>query len=203
VPLTGNESTLNYTFACYYFKSAYHLWRDAWQIQSSDGGPVCPQNIWISASSNPSWGQYLLYSSQSSPLNFEGYGTSSIDGRVRNRAYIGITAELLGGSNIVPHLKANFAGTTSASFTGNKFGGMIVVKASNVGKMNNYNQGEPNFVFAQPGYSGENSGLPSTAVYDSDVVPFSDFLSVFLPSDLNWPTNITWPPANPYSYDPG
>ena len=204
-PLTGNDSTLNYTFACYYFKSAYHLWRDAWRVQSADGGPICPQNVWISASSNPSWGQYLLYSSQSSgPTAFAGYGTSSIDGRVRNRAYIGITAELLGGSNIVPHLKANYTGTTSASFAGNKFGGMIVVKASNVGKINNYDQGQANFVFAQPGYSAENLGLPSTEVKDSDVVPFSNFLyDPGSPGDLNWPTNITWPPANPYSYDPG
>ncbi len=201
-PLTGNETQLNYTFACYYFKSAYHLWRDAWQVQSADGGPICPQSVWISASSNPSWGQYLLYSSQSSAPAFAGYGTSSIDGRVRNRAYIGITAELLGGSNIVPHLKANFAGTTSASFAGNKFGGMIVVKASNVGKLNNYDLGQTNFVWAQPGDSAENLGLPSTEVNDSDVVPFSDFLTPYLPSDLTWKSNISWPPANPYAYNP-
>jgi hypothetical protein len=201
VPLTGNKSVFNYTFACYYFKSAYHLWRDAWRVQSADGSSICPQSVWISASSNPSWGQYLLYSSQSSTGLFADYGTSSTDGRVRNRAYIGITAELLGGSNIVPHLKANFAGTTSASFAGNKFGGMIVVKASNVGKMNNYDLGQTNFVWAQPGDSSENLGLPSTEVNDSDVVPFSNYL-VSLPSDLNWRTNIPWPPPNPYSYNP-
>ena len=203
VPLTGNETQLNYTFACYYFKSAYHLWRDAWQVQSADGGPICPQSVWISASSNPSWGQYLLYSSQSSAPAFAGYGTSSIDGRVRNRAYIGITAELLGGSNIVPHLKANFAGTTSASFAGNKFGGMIVVKASNVGKLNNYDLGQTNFVWAQPGDSVENLGLPSTEVNDSDVVPFSNFLVTYnTTTDLIWRSNISWPPANPYAYNP-
>lgn len=202
VPLTGNETQLNYTFACYYFKSAYHLWRDAWQVQSADGGPICPQSVWISASSNPSWGQYLLYSSQSSGPAFAGYGTSSIDGRVRNRAYIGITAELLGGSNIVPHLKANFAGTTSASFAGNKFGGMIVVKASNVGKLNNYDLGQTNFVWAQPGDSAQNLGLPSTVVNDSNVVPLSDFLVAYSPSDLIWRSNISWPPSNPYAYNP-
>jgi len=204
-PLTGNNSQLNYTFACYYFKSAYHLWRDAWRVQSADGGPICPQNVWISASSNPSWGQYLLYSSQSSVPAFEGYGTSSIDGRVRNRAYIGITAELLGGSNIVPHLKSKFNTTSpadSASFPGNKFGGMIVVKASNVGKGSNYDQGQANFVWAQPGSSAQNTGLPSTVVNDSDVIPFSDFLAAYLPTDLEWETNIQWPPANPYSYNP-
>lgn len=203
VPLTGNETQLNYTFACYYFKSAYHLWRDAWQVQSADGNPICPQSVWISASSNPSWGQYLLYSSQSSGPAFAGYGTSSIDGRVRNRAYIGITAELLGGSNIVPHLKANFAGTTSASFAGNKFGGMIVVKASNVGKPNLYDLGQTNFVWAQPGDSAQNLGLPSTVVNDSDVVPFSNFLETNnTTTDLIWRSNISWPPSNPYAYNP-
>jgi hypothetical protein len=204
-PLTGNDSQLNYTFACYYFKSAYHLWRDAWRVQSADGGPICPQNVWISASSNPSWGQYLLYSSESAPLTFAGYGTSSIDGRVRNRAYIGITAELLGGSNIVPQLKSKFNTTSpadSASFPGNKFGGMIVVKASNVGKGSNYDQGQANFVWAQPGSSAQNTGLPSTVVNDSDVIPFSDFFPAYNPADLEWETNIQWPPANPYSYNP-
>ena len=80
---------------------------------------------------------------------------------------------------------------------------MIVVKASNVGKLNNYDLGQTNFVWAQPGDSVENLGLPSTEVNDSDVVPFSNFLVTYnTTTDLIWRSNISWPPANPYAYNP-
>lgn len=238
----GGLPQSNFIGAIYYFKSAYHLWRDAWQVQAADGGPICPQGVWISASSNPSWAGYdigsysppsgpyvrnnsFLYSSRSVGT-FIDYGTSSTDAAVRNRSYIGITAELLGGSELIKHLKANFAGTTSASFAGNKFGGMIVVKASNVSTdssnaADRYFPGTGNpksVIYYKPGLSDasqttiDNLGLPDTQVNNGDVVPFSNFAyefsgpgGIFNPklSNLDWNSNITWPPANPYSYDPG
>jgi len=223
---------LNYIGAIYYFKTAYHLWRDAWKVQAADGNPICPQNIWISASSNPSWAANaagtavnvgsvvtrnagFLYASRSAAQAFIDYGTSSIDAAVRNRSYVGITAELLGGSELIKHLKANFAGTTSASFAGNKFGGMIVVKASNVGTDSGVasyryfpGEGSPStFIWYKPGLSDgsqttiSNVGLPTTQVNNGDVVPLSNFGYDSTANNLNWPTSITWPPANPYSAD--
>ena len=239
-------SRMNFNGAIYYFKSAYHLWRDAWQVQSAEGGPICPQNVWISASSNPSWAAYAagapdnigsvftrnssyLYASRSSaptPGDFIDYGTSSTDAAVRNRSYVGITAELLGGSELIKHLKGNAAGTISASFAGNKFGGMIVVKASRVSTDNSdsnyrYFPGVTSspypstFIYYKPGASGvssnyDNIGLPVTEINDGDVVPFSNFGYDYSPgtytpqnSNMDWPTNISWPPASPYSYNPG
>jgi hypothetical protein len=41
-------------------------------------------------------------------------------------------------------------------------------------------------------------------------VPFSNFGYQYSPgtyapqkSNMDWPSSISWPPANPYSYDPG
>jgi hypothetical protein len=235
---SGGNYQLNNTFAVYYFKSAYHLWRDAWQVQAADGGPICSQAVWISASSNPSWAgcdiasysppsgpavrnNSFLYSSRSAGT-FIDYGTSSTDAAVRNRSYIGITAELLGGSELIKHLKGNAAGTISASFPGNKFGGMIVVKASNVSTDSStaavrYYPGTGNpssFIYYKPGLSDgsqttiNNEGLPDTQVNNGDVVPFSNFAyqfagpgGVFDPklSNLDWNSSPAWPPANPYS----
>jgi hypothetical protein len=237
----GGLPQSNFLGAIYYFKTAYHLWRDAWKVQAADGNPICPQNIWVSASSNPSWAAYdagpavsagtvtirnggYLYASRSVALAFIDYGTSSIDAAVRNRSYVGITAELLGGSELIKHLKANFAGTTSASFAGNKFGGMIVVKASNVGTDSatsavRYFPGDPGinpstFIWYKPGSGNSaktttyNPGLPITEVNNGDVVPLSNFgydfnTTTFSPkkSNMDWPSNIDWPPANPYSAD--
>jgi hypothetical protein len=230
--MVGGLPQSNFLGAIYYFKTAYHLWRDAWKVQAADGNPICPQNIWVSASSNPSWAANaagtavnagsvvtrnagFLYASRSAAQAFIDYGTSSIDAAVRNRSYVGITAELLGGSELIKHLKANFAGTTSASFAGNKFGGMIVVKASNVGTdsavaANRYfpGQGSPStFIWYKPGLSDgsqttiSNVGLPTTQVNNGDVVPLSNFGYDSTANNLNWPTSITWPPANPYSAD--
>jgi hypothetical protein len=246
--MVGGLPQSNFIGAIYYFKTAYHLWRDAWQVQSADGGPICSQDVWISASSNPSWAAsaegdpinyYInniftrnlgyLYASRSSnqSADFIDYGTSSTDAAVRNRSYVGITAELLGGSELIKHLKGNAAGTISASFPGNKFGGMIVVKASNVSTNSElpavrYFPGTGNpksVIYYKPGFGDPNSavastynnrGLPRTEVQDGQVVPFSNFgysydPGIYTPSksNMDWPTNIPWPPANPYSYDPG
>jgi len=235
----GN-SQLNYTFAVYYFKTAYHLWRDAWRVQAADGGPICPEGTWISASTNPSWAAYDigdivtagptsvptrnaygLYASRSGVFTFENYGIYSTDGAVRNRSYVGITAELLGGSELIKHLKANYAGTISASFPGNKFGGMIVVKASRVSTdssnaANRYSPGTTTppypstFIWYKPGNGNSsqttiyNPGLPITEVNDGDVIPFSNFGYNFntgqyspAKSNMDWPSDIPWPPANP------
>ena len=236
----GGLPQSNFIGAIYYFKTAYHLWKDAWQVQSAEGGPICPQDVWISASSNPSWAAYdtglpvnigpvytrnagYLYASRSAAEVFIDYGTSSIDAAVRNRSYVGITAELLGGSELIKHLKGNAAGTISASFPGNKFGGMIVVKASRVSTDSTTaavryfpGTGTPSSViYYKPGASGvtttyNNVGLPFTEVNDGDVVPFSNFGYDYSPgtytpknSNIDWPSTISWPPANPYSYDPG
>lgn len=241
----GGLPQSNFIGAIYYFKTAYHLWRDAWQVQSAEGGPICPQDVWISASSNPSWAAYdtglpvnigpvytrnagYLYASRSLAEVFIDYGTSSTDAAVRNRSYVGITAELLGGSELIKHLKGNAAGTISASFPGNKFGGMIVVKASRVSTnsttaADRYFPGTisvspplpSTFIWYKPGASGvsseyNNVGLPFTEVNDGDVVPFSNFGYDYSPgtytpknSNMDWPSSISWPPANPYSYNPG
>ena len=236
----GGLPQSNFIGAIYYFKTAYHLWKDAWQVQSAEGGPICPQDVWISASSNPSWAAYdtglpvnigpvytrnagYLYASRSAAEVFIDYGTSSTDAAVRNRSYVGITAELLGGSELIKHLKGNAAGTISASFPGNKFGGMIVVKASRVSTDSTTaavryfpGTGTPSSViYYKPGASGvtttyNNVGLPFTEVNDGDVVPFSNFGYDYSPgtytpknSNIDWPSTISWPPANPYSYDPG
>ncbi len=241
----GGLPQSNFIGAIYYFKTAYHLWKDAWQVQSAEGGPICPQDVWISASSNPSWAAYdagspvnigsvftrnagYLYASRSAAEVFIDYGTSSTDAAVRNRSYVGITAELLGGSELIKHLKGNAAGTISASFPGNKFGGMIVVKASRV-STNSTNAADryfpgvtsvspplpSTFIWYKPGASGvsleyNNVGLPFTEVNDGDVVPFSNFGYDYSPgtyspqnSNMDWPSTISWPPANPYSYNPG
>jgi len=231
---------LNSTFAVYYFKTAYHLWRDAWRIQNSEGGPICSEATWISASTNPSWAAYDignistagpnsvptrnaygLYASRSGVFTFENYGIYSTDGAVRNRSYVGITAELLGGSELIKHLKGNRNGTISASFTGNKFGGAIVVKASRVSTnsptaADRYFPGTSappvpsSFIYYKPGNgnSGQteiyNPGLPITEVNDGDVIPLSNFgyefnTTNYAPSksNMDWPSDIPWPPANP------
>lgn len=230
---------LNNTFAVYYFKTAYHLWRDAWRVQNAEGGPICSEGTWISASTNPSWAAYDignaiaagpnsvttrnafgLYASRSGVFTFENYGIYSTDAAVRNRSYVGITAELLGGSELIKHLKNNEAGTTSASFAGNKFGGAIVVKASRVGTVSatsavRYFPGDPGinpstFIWYKPGSGNSantttyNPGLPITEVNDGDVVPLSNFgydfnTTTYSPkkSNMDWPSNIPWPPADP------
>jgi len=225
---------MNFHGAIYYFKTAYHLWRDAWKVQAADGEPICSEATWISASTNPSWACYdvgvnpnpsipyvrnesYLYASRSNNGDFIQHGIYSLDGAVRNRSYVGITAELLGGSELIKHLKANFAGTTSASFAGNKFGGMIVVKASRVSTdsttaADRYYPGTAThprpstFIYYKPGDAGTaanttyyNAGLPITEVNDGDVVPLSNFgySQSNNSSNLNWPNDIPWPPADP------
>ena len=107
---------------------------------------------------------------------------------------------------------------------------MIVVKASNVGTTNtdpsyrtfpglsgSSNAGNPSsFIYYSPGLadSGQspnvnaNPGLPVTQVNNGDVVPLSNAyydysILNFTPfsSSMDWPTNIAWPPADPYSAD--
>lgn len=229
---------MNFPFAVYYFKTAYHLWRDAWRVQAADGGTICSEEVWISASTNPSWAAYdvgipinvgtvytrntsYLYASRSSiDSSFIDYGIYSTDAAVRNRSYVGITAELLGGSDLIKHLKGNAAGTVSASFPGNKFGGAIVVKASRVSTDSSTASdryfpgstalGPSTFIWYKPGNSDSNQtttynvGLPITEVNDGDVVPLSNFGYEFDPltyapskSNMDWPSTIPWPPANP------
>ena len=190
------------------------------------------------ASTNPSWAAYnmslgiynnnnvytrtsgfYLYASRSSNYDFIDYGIYSTDAAVRNRSYVGIAAELLGGSDLIKHLKGNFAGTVSASFPGNKFGGAIVVKASRVGTDSTIpadryfpGTGTPSsFIYYRPGdggnstpYTRHNFGLPPTSINDGDVVPLSNFgyefdTGFYNPnkSNMDWPSNIPWPPADP------
>jgi len=238
-----NVTRMNFNGAIYYFKTAYHLWRDAWKVQAADGGPICSEATWISASTNPSWAAYAigapdnigpvfirngsyLYASRSlvpSPGTFIQYGIYSTDAAVRNRSYVGITAELLGGSELIKHLKGNAAGTISASFPGNKFGGMIVVKASRVSTdsstaADRYYPGTTSvsppypstFIWYKPGNGDSsqttiyNPGLPITEVNDGDVIPLSNFGYDYSPgtytpknSNMDWPSTIPWPPADP------
>jgi len=162
----------DFRFAVYYFKTAYALWRDAWRctmnnrVGSTAITTLSSQLEWINATSCPSWaasqsvpsltvsGKVIrnggwLYASRSAndDINnggFISYGTSSTDAAVRNRSYVGITAEILGGSEILYQLKGKF-GSTSATgenqinSASNYFpslslaaGGAIVVKASNI-----------------------------------------------------------------------
>jgi hypothetical protein len=163
-PGTDSITQYDFRFAVYYFKTAYALWRDAWRCTMNNKAGVnsiqtlATQLEWINATSCPSWAasqsvNYLtangkairnggwLYASRSAADDFIDYGTSSTDAAVRNRSYVGITAEILGGSEILYQLKSKYypnneINDVSASnyFQGLKLtaGGAIVVKASNV-----------------------------------------------------------------------
>ena len=162
----------DFRFAVYYFKTAYALWRDAWRCtMNNNAGSTAITSIgsqleWINATSCPSWAAsqsvprlYFsstavrnggwLYASRSANDNinnggFISYGTSSTDAAVRNRSYVGITAEILGGSEILYQLKGKFGSTTAtgenqinsaSTYFPNltlAAGGAIVVKASNI-----------------------------------------------------------------------
>jgi hypothetical protein len=234
-----NRTTrFNFKFAVYYFKTAYALWRDGWRVtarrENNQSNTTSTQLNWLNASSCPSWAAtsgsagltfnniYVrnpgwLYASRSANNAFIAYGTSSSDPAVRNRSYVGIAAELLGGSELIPHLKGNFSTSPnevySASFLGAQFGGAIVIKRSRVGFSSSvlYERSIPSTVsnghiYYYPGVASMSAGynilnpadgtisavgLPFTMVNDCDVVPLSLwYYDHNKPSSLFWPTNI-------------
>lgn len=242
----GNEFTtqFDFKFAVYYFKTAYALWRDGWRVTarrgSNQSNTTSDQLNWLNASSCPSWAAKItssglpdgspsryvrnpgwLYASRSANDTFIDYGTSSSDPAVRNRSYVGIAAELLGGSELITHLKAAYyegEPQASASFEGAQFGGAIVVKRSRVsfsssiaGERAIPSSTTPNgHIYYYPGIASSSAainitnavdntiaavGLPLTMVNDCDVVPLSLwYYDPALPSTLNWPTNVSgWP----------
>lgn len=187
-------AVMNFTHRVYYFKSALDLWRNAWQVQGIDGLSFCTQAEWISASTNPTWA-----SSASAYITTGTPWTASSNGSERMAAYVGITAELLGGSLTSLKLKSTQNGPTgSAAFT--KGGGMIVVRANNAAAAISNDPNNINFQLQDP-----NSATGASGQYPmGGVVSFRSKPAVYTDADdYDWPVNYNWPSANPYAGPPG
>jgi hypothetical protein len=187
-------AVMNFTHRVYYFKSALDLWRNAWQVQGIDGLPFCTQAEWISASTNPTWA-----ASASGYITTGIPWTASSNGSERMAAYVGITAELLGGSLTSLKLKSTQNGLTgSAAFS--KGGGMIVVRANNAAATINNDPDNINFQLQDP-----NSATGAAGQYPmGGVVSFRSKPALYTDADdYDWPVNYNWPSANPYAGPPG
>ena len=187
-------AVMNFTHRVYYFKSALDLWRNAWQVQGINGQPFCTQAEWISASTNPTWASVGGYVTAGVPW------TASTNGAERMAAYVGITAELLGGSLTSLKLKSTQNGPTgSAAF--NKGGGMIVVRANNAAAATvTTDPNNINFQLQDPNSApGANNSYPIGGVVSFRTLPAVNTET----SDYDWPVNYNWPSANPYAGPPG
>lgn len=194
---SNNFAVMNFTHRVYYFKSALDLWRNAWQVQGINGQPFCTQAEWVSASTNPTWA--------SSNLGSSGYvtaglpWTASSNGAERMAAYVGITAELLGGSLTSLKLKSTQTGATgSAAF--NKGGGMIVVRANNAAAVVSNDPNNINFQLQDPNdATGATGQYPMGGVVSFRTKPYAFTYA----TDYDWPVNYDWPSADPYAGPPG
>ena len=192
-------AVMNFTHRVYYFKSALDLWRNAWQVQGIDGLPFCTQAEWISASTNPTWAASLGgsgYVTSNTPW------TAALNGPERMAAYVGITAELLGGSLTSLKLKSTQTGPTgSAAF--NRGGGMIVVRANNAAATAGGGANDPNSLQFQ--LQDPNSATGASGQYPiGGVVSFRTKPALYTDAaDYDWPVNYNWPSADPYAGPPG